>query len=57
VIVFRVLLGLTGVALLGFLVAFLITRDRRHLRRAVALTGFAALLALAFFVGLFLARL
>jgi hypothetical protein len=57
VIAFRILLGLTALALLGCLAAFLMTRDRRHLRRAVGLSVVAAALALVFFAGLFLARL
>ncbi|MEN9773771.1 MAG: hypothetical protein RL322_841 [Pseudomonadota bacterium] len=56
-IAFRILLGLTALALLGCLAAFLMTRDRRHLRRAVGLSVVAAALALVFFAGLFLARL
>jgi hypothetical protein len=54
---FRILLVLTALGLAGLLVAFLLTRDRRHLRYALLLSAAAAVLALAFFVGLFAARL
>lgn len=54
---FRTLLALTGLGLAGLLIGFFWTRDRRLLKYAVWVSGVAAALALAFFAGLFIARL
>jgi hypothetical protein len=54
---FRILLVITGAGLAGLLIAFLVTRDRRHLRGALWFSGLAAALALLFFVGLFISGL
>jgi hypothetical protein len=56
-LVVRVLLALTGLGLASLLIAFLVLRDRRLLRYALILCAVSAVLALAFFGGLFLARL
>ena len=54
---FRVLLVLTALGLVGALGAFLVTWDRRYLRYALWISVAFAVIALAFFAGLFLARL
>lgn len=54
---FRILLALTGVGLVGFVGAFLVTRDRRYLRYALWVSAAFVALALVFFAGLFVARL
>lgn len=56
-LLFRTLLALTGLGLAGLLIGFFWTRDRRLLKYALWVSGLAAVLALAFFAGLFIARL
>jgi hypothetical protein len=56
-LVFRILLALTGLGLFGLLGAYLVTRNQSYLRYALWVSAAFLMLALVFFAGLFVSRL